>query len=73
MINSLNDENEFIPRLDNRVKFTVTEDNTTYDSVSNTTTFTMELKYNSFDQCVLFDGFDDENFTIVNIVYICDS
>ena len=45
-----NDENEFIPRLDNRVKFTVTEDNTTYDSVSNTTTFTMELKYNSFDQ-----------------------
>ena len=24
-----NDENEFIPRLDNRVKFTVTEDNTT--------------------------------------------
>ena len=63
-----NDENEFFPRLDNRVKFTVTEDNTTYDSVSNTTTFTMELKYNSFDQCVLFDGFDDENFTIVNIV-----
>jgi hypothetical protein len=64
----LTDEALTKPRIDNRIHFTVTADNTNYDPGFQETTFTVPIRYLGFDQCILYEGWDEENYSVIPIL-----
>ena len=52
-----------LPRIDMRVNLMVNEENTAYDSSTNTTTFTIPISDPNINEMILYSGWGNENYT----------
>ncbi|MAF24185.1 hypothetical protein CL634_01160, partial [bacterium] len=64
----LTDEELTKPRIDNRIEFKISSENTVYNPSIQETTFTLPIRYTGLDQCVLYSGWDSEDYSIVPII-----